>query len=98
METGQYPSERRKLDWGRQLRRSMAFDDHPFGILACRALDYAQIISRFVRLDACELHPGAAFYVVGLCHFRVSRTQCVFTDVLHRPWRKRGSIWPEKCM
>ena len=96
METGQYPSKRRKLDWGRQLRRSMEFDNHPFGILACRALEYARIISRFLRLDACELYPGAAFYVVGFVPFPRFANAVRF----HRcwPWRKRRSIWPEKCM
>ena len=37
--------------------------------------------SRFVRLDACELYPGVAFYVVGFVrHFRDLRTQYVFAD------------------
>ena len=98
METGQYPSERRKLDWGRQLRRSMEFDDHPFGILACRALDYAQIISRFVRLDACELYPGAAFYVVGFVPFPRFANAVRFHRCSTGRAKKRGSIWPEKCM
>jgi hypothetical protein len=39
----------------------MEFADHPFGILACLPLEYAQIISRFVRLDACEHYHDAAF-------------------------------------
>ena len=59
----------------------MEFDDQPPGILACRALEYEQIICQFVRLDACELYPGVAFYVMGIVrHFRDSHTQCVFAD------------------
>ena len=73
----------------------MEFDDHLFGILACRALEYAQIISRFVRLDACELYPGVAFYVVDSVPFPRFANAVHF----HRCWprRKRDQSGPRNA-
>ena len=96
METGQYPSKRRKLDWGRQLRRSMEFDDHPFGIPACRALEYARITSRFVSSMRASFILVSHFTPWVLAPFLRFANAARFRRCWL--WRKRQSIWRGKCM
>jgi transglutaminase-like putative cysteine protease len=58
----------------------MEFDVHPFGILACRALEYARITSRFVSSMRASFILVSHFTRGFWRHFCDSRTQYVFAD------------------
>ena len=51
-------------------------------MLACRALEYAQIVSRFVRLDGCEIILVPHFMSWVLCAISAIRERSAFSQML----------------